>query len=163
MSSATELQAELAQQRKDLRRWVLIVGIVSFGIDVIGIEVYGMLKGMLSLPVDMMTPSRRDWLLLCSGGLLAYFVAMWWYARRRPVLACVLAIAGYWSIHVAVAVAARSPAMLVFGIVVELGMTVGLIIVIRSVRRTERMLRALDDIGEVFADEARNAGNASSQ
>ncbi|HEY6173020.1 MAG TPA: hypothetical protein VIX73_01205 [Kofleriaceae bacterium] len=148
MPTVKEFEAELAQQRKDLRSWTLIVGVLVFVIDVIGGKLYSLLAGAQSLESD-----PTAWFhvrLYGSIALLVYFLGMWWFARRRPVLACVLAIIGYWVVHTATTVA--TPALLSFGVAVEIGMTIGLGMVIRSVRRSERALRDINRLGDVFTD-----------
>src|SRR5262249_23719125 len=137
MPTVKEFEAELAQQRRDLRSWMLIVGVLLFVIDVIGGKLYSLLAGP---PVRHSDPA--PWVhvrLSCSLALLAYFLGLWWSARPRAGLACVLAILGYWVVHTATTV--DTPALLSFGVVVEIGMTIGLGMVIRSVLRAQRQLR----------------------
>jgi hypothetical protein len=145
MPTVKAFEAELAQQRKDLRSWMLIVGVSLFVIDVIGGKLYAMLAAAQFLDSDP-TAFRQE---LCGSiALLVYFIALWWFARRRPVLACLLAVIGYWVVHTATT--ASTPALLSFGIAVEVGMTIALGMVIRAVRRSERQLRDIQRLGNAF-------------
>jgi hypothetical protein len=148
MPTVKEFEAELAQQRKDLRSWMLIVGVSLFVIDVIGGKLYAMLAAAQFLDSDPTAWFRRE--LYGSIALLVYFIALWRFARRRAVLACLLAIIGYWVVHTATT--ASTPALLSFGIAVEVGMTIALGMVIRAVRRSERQLRDLQRFGNAFSD-----------
>src|SRR5689334_1455190 len=94
-AAATERKrVELTTELRRARGWILGVGIAIYAflmVDIWGEE----------------SAAAPDWvryqLSLFSGILLFIFVALWWFARKKPRLACVLALLVYWGFHIWIA------------------------------------------------------------
>jgi hypothetical protein len=94
---------------------------------------------------DQIDPDWRNRLTLLDCAILAYFVALWWYAQHRPVLSCALALVGFWTEHILLAM--KDPQTLGQLLVVKVLFTIALIKGIGSAIRAERLRRQL---GRVF-------------
>jgi len=128
-------RAELTKQLRSARGWILFVGVAAFAIEMFVIYI---------LWNDRIDPTWRSQLTLYDAGILAYFIAMWWFAQYRPVLCCLLALAGFWALQAYLA--AMNPETLAQGIVVKALFTIALIRGIQSATRAERLRRELGDV-----------------
>ena len=127
---------ELTQQLRRARGWILVVGLLGFAVDIFVIYV---------LWNERIAPDWRTRLTLYDGAILAYFLALWWFAHYRPVLSCVLALAGFWALQVFLAVV--DPDTLAQNVLVKALFTIALVKGILSARRAEQLRR---ELGNVF-------------
>lgn len=135
MQPGTDQRAELAQQQRGLRTWLLVVAVLLFGVDVVGMY--------MSTDAEMTTRWHR-WLLVYYLIILAYFVVMWWGARVRAVACCAVALGGYWVMHACLWMI--SPEHPLQGILMKLVLMIGLLKCAYSARRLERKLGALEAV-----------------
>ena len=135
MDKHREMTAELRRARG----WILGVGLVMFGFGMIAI--YGVNRDVL--PEDV--KARAAMILL---GILAFFVAMFFVSWWRPVLACVLALCGFWALHVYFAAqdGASIVDAVVEGIFMKVLFTIALIQGIKSANRAERLKQELSRV-----------------
>src|SRR5512139_1272355 len=85
---------ELTQELRRARNWILGVGILMVVVDQI---MFAVLVPSYA-PADLVAKAR-NMLFLIDGIVLAFFVGMYFLARVKPVIACTLALIGYWGIH----------------------------------------------------------------
>jgi hypothetical protein len=128
--------AELNKQLRSARGWILLVGVAGFAVEMFVIYVWWH---------DRIAEDWRMRLTLYDAAILAYFVALWWFAQYRPVLCCVLALTGFWALQTYLAIV--DPQTLGQLLVVKVLFTFALIKAIQSARRAERLRR---ELGEVF-------------
>jgi hypothetical protein len=128
-------RAELTKQLRNARAWILVVGVLVFAVDMFVIYV---------LWNDHITVAWRDRLTIYDAMILAYFIALWWFAQYRPVLCCVLALAGFWALQAYLAVVDPSTLGQLF--IVKVLFTIALIKGIQSARRAERLRRELTHV-----------------
>jgi len=126
---------ELTRQLRSARGWILLVGLLGFAVDIFVIYV---------LWNDRIAPDWRTRLTIYDGAILAYFIALWWLAQYRPVLCCVLALAGFWALQIFLAIV--DPATLSQLFVVKVLFTIALIKGIQSARHAERLRREIDQV-----------------
>ena len=128
-------RAELTSQLRSARGWILVVGVLGFAVEMFVIYV---------LWNDRIDPAWRTRLTLYDAAILAYFIVLWWFAQYRPVLCCMLALAGVWALHAFLALV--DPHTLSQLLVVKVLFTIALIKGIQSARRAERLRRELEDV-----------------
>jgi len=129
-------RAELTRQLRSARGWILVVGLLGFAVDIFVIYIWWN---------DRIAPDWRNRLTLYDAAILAYFIALWWFAQYRPVLCCVLALAGFWALQVFLAVV--DPDTLAQNVLVKALFTIALVKGILSARRAEQLRR---ELGNVF-------------
>jgi hypothetical protein len=133
---ATDQRTELTRQLRRARSWILFVGLAGFAVEMFVLFVWWH---------DRIAPAWRDRLALYDAAILACFLALWWFAQRRPVLCCVLALAGFWALQIFLAVV--EPGSLAQLFIVKVLFTIALIKAIQSATRAERLRR---ELGAVF-------------
>ena len=128
-------QLEMTQELRRARGWILGVGIVMFVVDMVMIwAVYG----------DRLPSAFKSRLMMYDAVILGFFIAMWVLARYKPVLACVLALCGFWAVHIYVAtIDATSIGQ---GILMKILFTLALIRGIKSANRAEQLKRELAQV-----------------
>ena len=117
------------------RGWILGVALVMFGFDMIWL--YAEYPGVVAAEL-------RTWYLTVSCGTFGFFVAMWLVARFRPLLACWLALGGFWAMHAYFAV--LDPSSLYQGAVLKVLFTLALIRGIQSANRAEQLKKELAQV-----------------
>jgi hypothetical protein len=122
--AGTGVRSELTQLLRDTRTWLLIVGALLCAIDVLGMY---------------LMPAERD--RSSQLAVLAGFAALWWCARYRPAACCSLALAGYWVSHLSLS--SPPSLMLLPGLAIKVGITIGMCKCIAEARRAERTLREI--------------------
>lgn len=128
-------QQEMTQELRRARGWILGVGIVMFVVDMIMIyAVYG----------DRLPGAFKTRLTIYDAVILGFFIAMWALARHKPVLACVLALCGFWAVHIYVATIDASS--LGQGILMKILFTIALIRGIKSANRAEQLKKELSAV-----------------
>lgn len=130
-------RAELTRQLRSARGWILAVGLLNFAVEIFVLYIWWN---------DRVDPDWRARLLIYDAGILAYFIVLWWFAQVRPVLCCILALAGFWALHAFLALVDR--ATLAQGIVIKALFTIALVKAILSAIRAERLRR---ELGRVFS------------
>ena len=128
-------RAELTRQLRSARGWILAVGLLNFAVEMFVVYIWW--NGRID-------PAWRTRLLLYDTAILAYFMALWWCAQYRPVLCCILAVAGFWALQILIAIADQNT--LAEGLVIKVLFTIALIKGIQSAVRAERLRRELDRV-----------------
>jgi hypothetical protein len=129
-------RAELTRQLRSARGWILAVGLLNFAVEMFVIYIWW--DGRIDA-------AWRTRLTIYDAGILAYFIALWWFAPVRPVLCCVLALAGFWALQAFLAVV--DPDTLAQNVLVKALFTIALVKGILSARRAEQLRR---ELGNVF-------------
>jgi hypothetical protein len=126
-----ELNAEL----RKARGWILAVGIIMFVMDMIMIyAVYG----------DRLPSEWKNKLTMYDAIILGYFVALWWFAQYKPKLCCILALVGFWGLHLYLA--SLDASSLYQGIILKVLFTVALVNGIKSAGRAETLQKELAEV-----------------
>jgi hypothetical protein len=131
-----DAKAELNQELRRARGWILGVGIVMFCFDMLFTYVIWGDR----IPADLKTK-----VLMLDLGILAVFVALWWFAQYKPKLCCILALCAFWGLQLYNA--SVDPTMLYKGIVIKVLFTMALVKGIKSGARAEELQSQL---GKVF-------------
>src|SRR5688500_15750987 len=90
----TEKQLELTQELRRARNWILGVGILMVVVD----QIYFAVMVPAGADPDLVSKVRNQ-LFLIDGVVLAFFVGMYFLARVKPVMGCVLALVGFWGVQ----------------------------------------------------------------
>ena len=133
-------QLELTQELRRARNWILGVGILMVVVDQI---LFAVMVPSYA-PADLVAKARNQ-LFLIDGIVLAFFVGMYFLARVKPVIACVLALIGFWGIQLWAA--SESGGSIFQGIIVKILFTLALIRGIKSASRAEQLQ---SELGKVF-------------
>jgi hypothetical protein len=125
-------QTELTAELRRARGWILGVGIVMFAFDMLSLYVlYG----------DKLPKDFQARYTMYSAIVLAFFIAMWVVAKFKPVPACVLALCGFWALHIYVATIDHTS--IFQGILMKVLFTLALIRGIKSANRAEQLKKEL--------------------
>jgi len=128
-------QLEMTQELSKARKWILGVGLVMFIFDMIMLHaVYG----------DRLPSAVKSRYTMYSGVVLAFFIGMWVFAKFRPVMACVLALCGFWALHLYLAT--QDGTSLFQGILLKILFTLALIRGIKSANRAEQLKKELSQV-----------------
>ena len=128
-------RAEMTIELRRARGWILGTGLAMFGFNAIWLfAVYG----------DRYPGDVKLRALLYLLGILGFFVAMWLLARVRPVLACALALGGFWGLYAYLAV--HDGDSVFQGIVLKLLFTFALLRGLYSARRAVKLERQLAEL-----------------
>jgi len=126
---------ELTAELRKARGWILAVGLIMFTMDMIMIyAVYG----------DRLPQVWKNKLTMYDAIILGYFVALWWFAQYKPKLCCILALVGFWGLHLYLA--SIDPSSLAKGIILKILFTVALINGLKSASRAESLQKELADV-----------------
>jgi hypothetical protein len=131
---------EMTQELRRARGWILAVGIIMVVTDQIVFAV--------SIPsgADPAIVSHyRNLLFLIDGIVLAFFIGMWFLARKKPVLGCTLALVAFWGIQIYNA--SDDPSSLGKGILLKVLFTIALVKGIQSAKKAENLAA---ELGAVF-------------
>jgi hypothetical protein len=130
-------QLEMTTELRKARNWIIAVGIIMFVIDMIVLNVvYG----------DRLPSEIKSRLMMYDVGILAFFVGMWALAKHKPVVACVLALCGFWALHLYLAT--QDPSSLYKGVIMKILFTLALIRGIKSANRAEQLQKELAQVFE---------------
>lgn len=128
-------QAEMTMELRRARNWILAVAIIMFAMDAIMLlVVYG----------DRLPHDAKVQLMTYSGLIFVYFLGMYVLARFKPVVACVLALCGFWALHLYLAT--LDPMSLKNGILLKVLFTLALIRGIKSANRAEQLKKELAEV-----------------
>lgn len=128
-------QLEMTQELRKARNWIIIVGLLMFVVDMFVVFViYG----------DRLSFEVRNRVVIFDLIILGYFVAMWLLAKYKPVIACVLALCGFWGLHIYLA--SVDGTSIFQGIVIKILFTLALIRGIKSANRAEQLKRELEHV-----------------
>lgn len=128
-------QVEMTTELRRARGWILGVGTVMLAFNLLAIQVVNYAQ----LPHEVRTRATAYVL-----GIFMFFLVMWWLASRRPVLACVLALLGFWGLVLYMTV--QDGSSIQQGIVMKVLFTLALIRGIMSASRAERLKRELAQV-----------------
>ena len=95
-------------------------------------------------PEDLVSKARSQ-LFMIDGIVLAFFVGMYFLARVKPVIGCVLALIGFWGIQIWAA--SQDGGSITNGIIVKILFTMALVKGIKSASRAEQLQ---SELGKVF-------------
>lgn len=127
-------QVEMTTELRRARGWLLGVATVMLLYNLVAIHV---VNGD-TLPDAIKTRATAYML-----GISMFFLAMWWLAGRRPVVACVLALLGFWGLALYMTTDGSS---ILQGIVMKVLFTLALIRGIKSASRAEQLRRELAQV-----------------
>lgn len=138
-------QLELTQELRRARFWILGVGIMMFVFDQIMFQ-YEVSKYDVSGPL---VDELRNKVLLIDGILLAFFIGMFFLAKVKPVLGCVLALIAFWAIQIYGASGHENgiAAGLIQGFLIKILFTAALVKGIKSASRAQQLQ---GELGKVF-------------
>ena len=119
------------------RRLLLIVGFVIFGMDMLYLYV---LNG------GALDPTVRTITTLISAGILATFVALWWFAQKKPKLCLILGLVIFWGLQIFNAIG--DPTTLYKGLLLKILFTVALVKGLQSAGRAEDLRAQLAQVFE---------------
>lgn len=126
---------ELSAELRKARGWILAVGLIMFAVDMIMIyAVYG----------DRLPAAWKNKLTMYDSIILAYFVGLWWFAQKKPKLCCILALVGFWGLHLYIAT--LNPESLAQGLVLKIFFTIALVNGLRSASRAESLQKELAEV-----------------
>jgi hypothetical protein len=131
---------ELTQELKRARNWILGVGILMVVFD----QIYFAISIPAGADPDLVSQAR-NWLFKVDGVVLAFFVGMYFLARVKPVVACVLALIGFWGL--ALWAVQFDPTQLWRGIVIKILFTMALVRGIKSANRAQQLQT---ELGQIF-------------
>jgi hypothetical protein len=130
-------RAELNKELTTARRTLLAVGLIMFAMDMV--FTHGINR-------DRLLPEGRMLITAISTGLLAVFLALWYFTPRRPRLCLGLALAIFWALQLVAAV--NDPATIKNGIVLKVIFTVALVNGFKSANRATMLKRELETVFE---------------
>ena len=133
-------QLELTQELRRARNWILGVGILMVVVD----QILFAVLVPAGAPEDLVSKARNQ-LFMIDGIVLAFFVGMYFLARVKPVIGCVLALIGFWGIQLWAA--SQDGGSITNGIIVKVLFTMALIKGIKSASRAEQLQ---SELGKVF-------------
>jgi len=136
-------QAEMNKELRAARTWLIVVGFIMFVFDMILIYAIPVPNGLADAPPQY--DSLKTKLLFIDLGVLAAFIALWFFSKRKPKLCLILGLCLFWAIHIFNAI--EDPSNIYKGIVIKVLFTLALIKGIKSAGRAED-LRA--ELGKVF-------------
>lgn len=127
-------QVEMTTELRRARGWILGVGTVMLVYNLVAIHVVN-----ARLPGEIKMRATAYML-----GIFMFLLVMWWLAGRRPVLACVLALVGFWGL--ALYLTMDNGGSILDGILLKGLFTLALIRGIQSASRAERLKRELAQV-----------------
>ena len=128
---------ELSQELRRARGWILAVGLIMFAVDMIMLQVQG----------DRLLPGWKTKLMVLDFTILAYFIALWWFAKSYPKQCCVLALVGFWGLHIGLAVwSGDFESLIRNGIIMKILFTVALIRGLKSATRATYLKEELERV-----------------
>lgn len=129
-------QLEMTRELRRARGWILGVGLAMFAFDMIY---------LYALHADDIPDPIKAEVAMYSLGVLTFFIAMFFLCWWRPVLACVLALCGFWALQ---AYLAFNDGTSIFqGILMKVLFTLALVRGIKSANRAEQLK---NELGQVF-------------
>ena len=137
MVARMDPKEELSQELRRARGWILAVGILMFVFDTIIIQVIG---------ADQYSSAMKTQALFIDLGVLAFFVALWAFAKKYPKPCCLLALIGYWAIQIAVLVISGDPTTIYKGILIKVLFTVALVRGLKSATRATYLKEELEKV-----------------
>jgi hypothetical protein len=127
-------QVEMTTELRRARGWILGVGTVMLVFNLLAI---------LVVNGDQLPDEVKNRATAYVLGIFVFFLAMWWLAGWRPVLACVLALLGFWGLALYMTMDGGS---ILQGIVMKVLFTLALIRGIKSANRAEQLKRELAQV-----------------
>lgn len=134
-----DAKVELSKELRHARGWILGVGILMFVMDQVMVRV---------VDTYHLTDEGKKWATIIDVGVLAFFVAMFFLAARKPKLACALSLAGYWGLQVAVFAITKDPKAVYGGILIKIFFTLALVRGYKSAGRAELLQKDLEKVFE---------------
>lgn len=122
-----DVSAEMNKELRRARGWLLAVGILTFLVGLF--EVYGQ-RGN-----EGVDPVAKHIAAGIVGLILLAYLALWWFAKRKPKLCLSLGLALYWSLQIFAAF--NDPSTIYKGIFLKVLFTVALVKGISSAGRVE--------------------------
>jgi hypothetical protein len=135
-----DARQELSLEMKRARGWILAVGIIMFVVDTVLLQV---------VQKDQILPMWRTRFLIIDTVILAYFVALFFAAKKYPKAACVLALVGYWGLQVGVAAwAGDFSSLFTQGLLMKILFTIALVRGYKSASRAVYLKAELEKVFE---------------
>jgi peptidoglycan/LPS O-acetylase OafA/YrhL len=131
-----DVRAEMNKELRRARGWLLGVGILMFLYDMVMVHLgHG----------AAFTSTRKAVVTAVDAVILAIFVGLWWFAKRKPRLCLTLGLVLFWALQLVNAWG--DPKTLFGGFILKIVFTVALVKGIRTAGRVE-LLR--DQLVNVF-------------
>jgi hypothetical protein len=130
-----ETGEECTRELRKARTCILLVGIANFVIELFVLYV---------IWADRVDPTWRLQLTIIDASILAFFVVLAVLVRRWPVPSCVVALAGFWTGHIYLAI--QQPSTLEQMFVLKVLYTIVLLKGIQSAVRAQRLQRAIQRV-----------------
>lgn len=128
-------QAEMSKELTNARRALLAVGIIMFVADMIYIH---------AIYADRLAPDARNLLTGFAAGVLAIFVALYFFAKQRPRLCLTLGLVIFWAIQLYNI--SQDPKAIAQGILLKVFFTIALVKGLKSASRAEEAKRQLEHV-----------------
>ncbi|HEY3804809.1 MAG TPA: hypothetical protein VGL61_19485 [Kofleriaceae bacterium] len=124
---------------KRARGWILAVGIIMFVVDTVLLQV---------VQKAQIPPVWRTRFLIIDTVILAYFVTLFFAAKKHPKAACILALAGYWGLQIGVAAwVGDFSSLFTQGILLKILFTIALV---RGYKSASRAMYLKAELEKVF-------------
>jgi hypothetical protein len=128
-------QLEMTTELRRARGWILGVGILMFAFDMI--YLYGLHSNDIPDPI-------KARVAMYSLAVLTFFIVMFFLCGWRPVVACVLALCGFWALQIYLAL--NDGTAIFQGILMKVLFTLALIRGIKSANRAEQLKKELAQV-----------------
>ena len=122
-----DVTAEMNKELRRARGWLLAVGILMLILNLVGVYA--------TKDSDAMPAAAKAIGALISGVIFAAFLALWWFAKRKPKLCLTLGLVLYWGLQIWNAF--YDPSTLYQGIILKILFTGALVKGIQSAGRAE--------------------------
>jgi hypothetical protein len=132
---------ELTQELRRARMWILAVGIIMVVCD----QIFFAMQIPAGMSDHPLVVALRHKLMIADGLVLAFFIGMFFFAKFKPVLACVLALVAFWGLQIWAA--SGDASNLYKGIILKIGFTIALVKGIQSAARAQTLQ---SELGQVF-------------
>ena len=127
-------QLEMTQELRKARTWIIAVGLIMVTVDMLVLHI-----GHSDWPSEV-----KYRVMMYDLVILVFFVAMWLVARYRPVVGCVLALCGFWALHIYLAT--LDVTSLFQGILLKIFFTLALIRGLKGANRAEQLKKELEQV-----------------
>jgi hypothetical protein len=135
-----DAKEEMTVELRRARTWILAVGIIMFSVDMFM---------TYSVNSRLIPDYWKTRILIIDLVVLGYFVTCWIIAGSKPKLACILALVGFWGMHIAISMWANDMSLLFKnGPLMKILFTLALVRGLKSAQRAEELQKQLAQVFE---------------
>ena len=134
-----DVKGEMSKELRHARGWILAVGILMFAVDMLMTWV---------VQKDQIVDTWKYRVTMIDLGVLLFFVGMFVLAFKQPKLACVLALIGFWGLHLTLFAITQDPKTIYGGALIKILFTGALIRGLKSATRAEMLKKDLEKVFE---------------